>query len=54
MQNSFVYNPGPTNITIIQQVNVKNVHPVYGAGIRTHDLWDMSHLQTPLDLGLVL
>ena len=21
------------------QINVKNVHPVYGAGIRTHDLW---------------
>ena len=23
---------------------VKNVHPVYSAGIRTHDLWNMSLL----------
>ena len=22
----------------MQQINVKNVHPVYGAGIRTHNL----------------
>ena len=27
----------------------KNVHPVYGAGIRTHDLLNMSLLQKPLD-----
>ena len=31
-----------TNITILQQINVKNVHPVYGAGIRTHQLWNIS------------
>ena len=31
-----------TNNTIFQQINVKNVHPVYGAGIRTHDLSNMS------------
>ena len=24
-------------IQILQQINVKNVHPVSGAGIRTHD-----------------
>ena len=30
--------------TILQQINVKNVHPVDGAGIRTHDLQDMSLL----------
>ena len=29
-------------IQILQQINVKNAHPVYGAGIRTHDLWNMS------------
>ena len=23
---------------------VKNVHPVYGAGIQTHNLWNMSLL----------
>ena len=33
-----------TNVTILQQINVKNIHPVYGAGIRTHDLWNMSLL----------
>ena len=32
------------NITILQQINVKNVHPVYGAGIQAHDLWNMSLL----------
>ena len=26
------------------QINVKNVHPVYGAGIQTHKLWNMSLL----------
>ena len=26
----------------LQQINVKNVHPVYGAGIQTHDLWNES------------
>ena len=30
---------------------VKNVHPVYGAGIRTHDLWNMSFLPKSLDQG---
>ena len=27
----------------------KNVHPVYGAGIQTHDLLNMSHIPLPLD-----
>ena len=26
------------SLQILQQINVKNVHPVYGAGIQTHDL----------------
>ena len=30
---------------------VKIVNPVYGAGIRTHDLWNMSLLPYPLDQG---
>ena len=34
-----------TQIKILQQMNVKNVHPVYGAGIRTHNLWNMSLLR---------
>ena len=34
-----------TNInTILQQINVKNVHPVYSTGIRTHDLQNVSLL----------
>ena len=39
-------------IQFLQQINVKNVHPVVcGAGIRTHDLQDMSLLPLPLDQG---
>ena len=29
----------------------KNVHPVYSAGIQTHDLWNMSLFPYPLDQG---
>ena len=31
-------------IVILQQIDVKNVHPVYCAGIQTHDLWNMNLL----------
>ena len=31
-----------TTIQILKQINVKNVHPVYGTRIRTHDLSNMS------------
>ena len=30
---------------------LKNVHPVYGAGIRTHNLHNMSRLPYTLDQG---
>ena len=30
-------------IQFLQEINVKNVHPVYGARIWTHDLSNMSH-----------
>ena len=40
-----------TPLQILQQINVKNVHPVYGAGIRTHNLQNMSLLPLPLDQG---
>ena len=41
-----------THITIfITNRYAKNVHPVYGAGIQTHDLLYMSLLQLPLDQG---
>ena len=29
----------------VQKINVKNVHPLYGAGIQTHDLSNMSRLK---------
>ena len=32
-----------THIRIFTTI-VKNIHPVYGAGIRTHNLWNMSLL----------
>ena len=31
-------------LQFFQQINVKNVHPVWGAGIRTHNLSNMSLL----------
>ena len=29
-------------LEFLQQIHMKNINPVYGAGIRTHDLWIMS------------
>ena len=30
-------------LQIVQQIGMwKSAHPVYGAGIRTHDLWNLS------------
>ena len=40
----YLFSSFQTNITILQLINVKNVHPVYGTGIQTHDLWNMSLL----------
>ena len=33
-----------SSLHILQQIYMKNVHPVYGAGIRTHNLWNISLL----------
>ena len=42
---SIIFGLFPTSInTILQQISVKNVHPVYGTGIRTHDLNNVSLL----------
>ena len=40
-----------TSLQFLQQKHVKNVHPLYSAGIRTHDLrkWVSSHNHMPLD-----
>ena len=35
----------------LQQINVKIVHPVFGAGIQTHNLLMISHLPLPPDQG---
>ena len=40
--------------TILQQINVKNVHPVCGIEIWTHDLQIVSLLSQPLDQGSLL
>ena len=45
----FIFRLFQTIFTILQQIYVKNVHPIYGAGIRTHDLQNMSLLPQPLD-----
>ena len=31
-----------TTLQFLQQINVKNVHPVYAAGIRTHNIQNMN------------
>ena len=31
-----------TSLQFFTTNKVKNVHPVYGAGIRAHDIWNMS------------
>ena len=38
-------------LQFLQQINVKNVHPVHDAGIRTHNLWSTSLLPLPQDQG---
>ena len=39
---SFIFGLFKQTLQFLQQINVKNVHPVYGAGIWTHDLWNVS------------
>ena len=42
---SFIFGLFQTNINaILQQINVKKVHPVYATGIQTHDLQNVSLL----------
>ena len=42
---SFIFSLFQTNITILKQVNAKNIHPVCGAGFQTHDFWMLSLIQ---------
>ena len=46
---SFIFGLFKQTIQFLQQINVKNVHPVYGAKIQPHDLSKMSCLPQPLD-----
>ena len=32
-------------IQFLQQINMENVHPVYGAGIQNHNFLNISHRQ---------
>ena len=47
----FIFGLFKQTIHFLQQINVKkcHVHPISGAGIRTHDLWNASLF--PLDQG---
>ena len=40
----FIYILFKQTIQFLQQINVKNIHPVYGPGIQTHNLLNMSSL----------
>ena len=42
---SFIFVFPNKTLQFLQEINVKNVHPVYSAGIRTHDLRKMSLLR---------
>ena len=41
---SFIFGLFKNALLFLQQINVKNVHPIYSAGIWTHDLSNMSRL----------
>ena len=55
----FLNGPTPASFSVFSNKHhynfynkyVKNVHPVYGAGIRTHDLQIVSLFPKPLDQG---
>ena len=46
---SFIFSLFKQTAQILPQINVKNIHPVSGAGIRTHNLQNTSLLPLPLD-----
>ena len=51
---SFIFGLFKQTIQFLQQINVKkcpNVHPVFGAGIRTNNLSNMNCHPLPLDQG---
>ena len=48
---SFIFSLFKQTLRFLQQIYVKNVHPVYRAGIWTHDILNMSLLPQRLDQG---
>ena len=44
----FIFSLLKQTLQFLQQLYVKNVHPVYFAGIRTHDLWNVSLFPVPI------
>ena len=40
----FIFDLFKQTLQFLQQIYVKNMHPVYGARMQTHDLTKMSHL----------
>ena len=51
---SFLFIFHKQTIQFFQPINVKNVHPVYGVGIRTHDLQNMSLIPLPIEVQSLL
>ena len=41
---SFIFGFFSNKLQLLQTINGIDIHPVYGAGIRTHDLLNMSRL----------
>ena len=41
---SFIFGLFKQKFQFLQQINLKNVQPVNGAGIRTHDFWNVSFI----------
>ena len=39
---SYIFSVFKQTLQFLQQINVKNVHPLYSAGIQTHNLSNMS------------
>ena len=48
---SFIFGLFEQTIQFYSKYLWKNVHPVYGAGIQSHDLWKVSLFPYPLDKG---
>ena len=48
---AFIFGLFKQTVHFLQQINEKNIHPVYGTGIMNHDLSEMSRQPQPPDQG---